>query len=167
MHDMSRRIAILAAIITVAAAIGVAAPAALASGCSGSACVGHDPVTYGCSATSTKSATAFLNGVAVATVWNRYSLGCNANWARAQLTQAGINQHLTIQVKVWITATYQTMCFPGPSNTGSWQEICDPLPGYGGSAIVYTDMVDGSYKTYAGVDVYAGSNDVTSAVSPQ
>jgi hypothetical protein len=154
-------------VATLGVAVCSTSTPAAASTCSGSTCVGRDPVTYGCAATSTKTATAFIGSDAVATVWNRYSLGCNANWARGQLTALGVSRHYTIQVRVWVNAPYQSMCFPGPSNTGSSQENCYPLPGYGGSSMVYTDMVDGSYKTYAAVNVYDGNNLVASAVHDQ
>src|ERR1700704_5948145 len=63
----------------------MAAPA-YASSCYGYSCHGRDPVAAGCPVSSTT-----VTYGAYATVWNRYSYVCKANWARAQLTPAAIS----------------------------------------------------------------------------
>lgn len=91
----ARRFAVLlmaAMSLAALAAGGVVAPSASASsavsaaGCHAANCAGHDPTTHGCSATSTTSSSG-----ALATVWNRYSAACDANWVRGQLTTAALN----------------------------------------------------------------------------
>lgn len=156
------RLGMAAAVIvaTAAAAIGVTASPAAAATCWGYSCHGHDPVVYGCSATSTVSNTAYdTDGVAVAVVDNRYSAGCNANWARAHLTDAGLARGYRIQAEITTTdshGTYEDMCYPGPSNTGALTEYCTGT--YGGSTgWIYTDMVDGTNVTHAYVWVYTSS----------
>src|SRR4029077_5387110 len=89
------------------------------------------------------------------TLWNRYSSGCKANWARAQLTIAGIKAQDTFWIDVYTTDSQghkEFMCYPGPDNTGLLTEIqdCD-VPTYGGSEILYTDMVDGTKLTTADI----------------
>jgi hypothetical protein len=151
------------------AVIGTAASASAAS-CSGYSCHGHDPNVYGCSVSSTASAPANFNGTQVATVYNRYSQNCNANWGRGQLTQAGLNAHDSIIVDVFTTdshGTHEYMCYPGPNNTGALTENCSGAT-YGGSAAIFSDMVDGTNTATADVYVYNSSGTfITSASASQ
>lgn len=135
----------------------VNAPSArAASACYATSCAGYDPISYGCAVTSTTTHVG-----ALATVWNRYSYGCRANWARAQLTTAAVNAgyKMWVEVQAPITAEGEEyMCwpnYPSQNNQGFSFEFCNPALGpYGGSSIVYTDMVDGTNTTYATVTVF-------------
>jgi len=138
------------------AMVGLGAAPAAAAGCWGAACAGHDPVLYGCSVSSTTTQTGSISGVQVVTVWNRYAANCNANWARAQLTTAAINAGYTMKVFADTTvAPLQSMCFPGPSNTGQSTEAC--TGSYGGGSIVYTDMVDGTHWVIASASIFSAT----------
>lgn len=157
------RLATLASVAILAAGYAVlgAAGSASAASCSGYSCHGLDPEIYGCSATSTITVPVKYDGVQVATLWNRYSSGCNANWARGQLTTAGRSAHDTFGITVTTTDNqgYEFMCYPGADNLGLIDEyyFCLGLPAYGGSQILYTDMVDGTKKTTAVIYVYNSS----------
>jgi hypothetical protein len=133
------------------------ATTAVAAGCYATNCAGHDPTTHGCSATSTTTTSG-----ALATVWNRYSAGCDANWARGQLTSAALNAGDTMQVMIFtVDRDHNTerMCWPSPDNDqGYSDEFCNGY--YGGSSIAYTDMVDGTNVTQAYVMVFNSSGDV-------
>lgn len=152
----SRIIGILiATVISIAGLSATGVTPANAATCYATSCAGHDPTTHGCSATSTTSYSGSL-----ATVWNRYSAGCDANWGRAQLTAAALAAGDTMYVEIY---TYEpgnyeeSMCWPTDSNDqGIDYEFCNGNP-YGGSSIVYTDMVDGTYETYADVSVFDSS----------
>lgn len=165
-------LAATAAILLAAAGIMPAlnATSAQAAGCSGYSCHGYDPVAEGCSATSTTTAYATAGGVTYATVWNRYSAGCNANWSRAQLTSAAINAGYSMLVFADTSdshGTYEDVCWPGPDNNiGALNESCGGP--YGGSSIAYSDMVDGTNTTNAVVFVLdSGGNLVTKAIASQ
>jgi hypothetical protein len=98
----------------------------------------------------------------VATLWNRYSSNCNANWARVQLTSAGLSAGDSFIVSIQTTDSKgagEFMCFPGPSNTGQMIEDCSEIQ-YGGSLPAYTDMVDGTNLTTATLYVYDSSGAV-------
>lgn len=87
---------------------------------------------------------------------NRYSWGCNANWARAELTQLAYNNGDKFIVTIWTVlpdGSSENMCYPGPSNTGQILEACSGAKLHA-EGFWYTDMVVGTYKTYAVVTVY-------------
>jgi hypothetical protein len=135
-----------------AVGLGVSASPAAAATCSGISCAGHDPVNAGCAVSSTKTTVGGL-----ATVWNRYSSGCNANWARAQLTTAAFNAGDSLIIIVTTTDSLsqsESMCYPGPSDTGALHEYCYLNQYYSGSGAAYTDMVDGTHVTQAFAYVY-------------
>jgi hypothetical protein len=139
--------------------VGVStAPASAASGCYGYTCHGYDLYHFGCSYTSTTAANAFSGNTKLATVYNRYSAGCNSNWAEAILTPAAISAGDKMAIEVSTDrdseGTSEWMDYPGPSNTGAPTESWYPNDFYSGSASVYTDMVDGTNLTYASVSVY-------------
>ena len=176
---MQKRLArlIVAAAILVGAA-GVmpvfATASAQAAGCSGYSCHGRDPIAEGCSATSTVAANASAGGVTYATLWNRYSAGCNANWGRAQLTSAALNAGDTMYILASTSdsrGSFEDMCWPATDNSaGDLVESCTNYPnsGYGGSSIAYCDMVDGTNATFAYVFVYNRSGqEVASAIAEQ
>ena len=145
-----------------------ATPAQASTSCYGYSCHGHDPVTYGCSTTNS-SPPAYVvdsSGTTLATVWDDWSYGCKANWANAVLSPAAINAGdvLFVEIKTKDSQNQnEWMCYPGLENdSGKLTEGCaygaypgEPGIGYGGSAGAYTDMVDGTNKTYADVTVYA------------
>jgi hypothetical protein len=170
------RLAATAAILLGAAGAvpALTATSALAAGCSGYSCHGRDPVAEGCSASSTVTAYASAGGVTYATLWNRYSGGCNANWSRAQLTSAAINAGYKMYVLASTSdshGNFEDMCWPGPDNNiGELVENCTnyPYSGYGGSSTAYSDMVDGTNTTFAYVFVYNSSGqEIASAIAAQ
>lgn len=145
----------------VAMLVGTQVPASAAT-CHGYTCHGHDPSTYGCSATSTVTANAFdSDNAIVAVIQNRYSSGCAANWARGWLTSTGVARGYKIYVEIDTTDSQghqEDMCYPGPSNTGLLNEDCSSWPdgGFGGSTTaVFSDMSDGTHVTRAWVFVWS------------
>jgi hypothetical protein len=151
-----------AALIASGIIFGSGGPAFAAS-CSGGGCVGHDPYLYGCAVTSTTSAT-YTSGAAQATIVNKYSFGCNANWAEASLNAAARSAGWQIQESVWDynaaqTGTLAEACFPSNfNNSGQSWETCNGLY-YNGSTgwPAWTDMVNGSYFTKAPMSVFNAS----------
>lgn len=123
----------------------------VAAACSGLFCAGFDPIDQVCSATSTTSSSDSL-----VLLQNRYSLGCNANWARVELTQQGYsNGYRFIE---WIMTTDslgdESMCYPGyNSNKGYLVENCTGATVHA-TGFWHTDMVDGTNKTLAFVNVF-------------
>lgn len=161
-----RRLSIIAAAIVVAA-IGTTgvAQAATAEGatpravpCTGYSCHGYDPHAWGCDKYRTTSTE--TRG-ALATIVNRYSAGCNANWAQARLSPAAIaaGDKMTTDIEAVDTrGNWEVMCYPGASDTGGLTELC--TGDYSGSAPGYTAMVDGTNLTFAAVYVWdpSGNN---------
>lgn len=131
-----------------------AAPAQAAS-CYAYSCHGLDPVSAGCPVSSTVTTYG-----ALATVWNRYSYVCKANWVRAQLTPAAIaaGYQWMIEINTRDSRGYtERMCEPAiDSNARNLDETCrGPInyswSGYG--SVWYSDMVDGTNRTTATVNV--------------
>jgi hypothetical protein len=158
-RNVGRAVMLLAATATLAmmtAGGGVAplANAATAAACHAANCAGHDPTVYGCSATSTTTSSG-----ALATVWNRYSAGCDANWGRAQLTTAALNAGDQMEITIdTVDSDHngETMCWPSPGNNEGFDtEFCNGY--YAGSSIAYTDMVDGTNLTQTYVIVVNSS----------
>jgi hypothetical protein len=169
-HRLARLTVAIALLAAGGTASMLSATAASAASCSGFSCHGYDPVAEGCSTTSTTTAYASSGGVTYATLWNRYSAGCKANWSRAELTSAAISAGYTMLVLADTSdsrGNYEDMCWPGPNNNvGALNESCGNP--YGGSSIAYTDMVDGTNTADAYVYIYNSSgNLVTYAVSSQ
>ena len=159
--------------VVVAVVLGLAAVPAHAVSCFGFSCAGHDPVVYNCSVTSTTTATAFSGSTAMATLWNRFSSNCKSNWGRAQLTPAALNlgykAYVTISTQHDSHNFFESMCFPGPDNTGALTEGCIGYAtgGFGGSSVFWSDMVDGTNLATAVVEVFdaSGHSIATAAVS--
>jgi hypothetical protein len=140
------------------------APASASPTCKGLSCHGHDPNVYGCVVSSQKSAYYYHGPVLMATLTNKYSIKCNANWSQAQLSPYAASLGWNFQVVAWTTDSAngdEWMCWDGPNspnNTGSPQENCPT--GYGPpfpdnmSAPAWTDMVDGTHVTYSGMNIY-------------
>jgi hypothetical protein len=154
---------ISAVLFAVPVTLGVAvaaAPGASAATCSGYTCHGHDPVKYGCSVASTKQDTIQdFSGNTVATIWNRYSANCNANWVRGQLTTAAARAGDSMDIYIETTDSRgndEYMCYPSPSNdSGNLTEDCgDIYFGYTGTDVAWSDMVDGSNTTDATIAIY-------------
>lgn len=127
-----------------------------AAGCYGYSCHGFDPIARSCPVSSTT-----VTYGAYATVWNRYSNVCKANWAKAQLTPTAIGRGYQWLVYVWTVDSRglsEQACEPTPDgNLGYLNERCaGPInpawSGYGSSW--YTDMVDGTNVTTATVAIY-------------
>jgi hypothetical protein len=148
-----RALALATAAMT-AGGIITAAPAR-ASSCYGYSCHGLDPVKASCPVSSTTTTYG-----AYATVWNRYSYACNANWVRAQLTPAAISagyQWIIVITTIDSKGQSERMCYPWNDNTGYLDEQCSdrmdvPINGYEQAA--WSDMVDGTNVTSADVIIY-------------
>jgi hypothetical protein len=158
---MRRAYLVIAAVAMIAGlgAVGLArAPLASAAPCSGASCQGLDPATTGCNQYDSSQVTT-PDPHPLATLVNWYSTGCNANWAQAWLSPAALAAGDVMAVVISTTDSQnppqlEYECYPGTgSNTGK-NEGCDAGVRYGGSAGAYTDMVDGTNTTYAGVSVY-------------
>lgn len=139
-------------------AVGVFPPAAPAQAatCYGWSCAGRDPVAFGCPASSTT-----VTYGALATIWNRYSYVCKANWARVQLTPQSVaagNQWLLTITTIDSRGYSERMCWePIDGNQGHLAETCYGVISRGRASydqIVWTDMVDGTNITEASVTVY-------------
>jgi hypothetical protein len=135
----------------------VSAGSASAASCSGYSCHGLDPSNR---CTDTASAWVPVNSIDpvwnnVAVLYNKYSKPCNSNWAWAQLTPWAANDFSMV---VFITTldshgNLESMCYPGPGNTGHLNEYCYNY-NYAGKLPAYTDMVDGTHVTQAYCYVY-------------
>ncbi len=167
--------AVAVLVATTATVLGATAGPAAAAGCWGLGCHGYDVNYMGCAVSSVVGPHAAKDpkdGVVVAYVENRYSYGCNANWARGWLTQAGIDRGYRIQVVVTtydsqVPSVYEQMCVPNAANnTGTTEEDCSGTFG-GSTAVLFTDMVDGHNKTYAYVHVWSGSTFVVQGEADQ
>lgn len=138
--------------------------------CYGYSCHGHDPYRYGCSKSSDTTAPANYQGTQVATLWNWYSVQCNANWSEGALTTAGLNAGDSIIIDISTTDSHgywEYMCYPGPDDTGALLEYCSGAH-YGGAATAWTDMVDGTNKTVSDLYVYdRNGNQITYATTSQ
>jgi hypothetical protein len=148
------------AMALVAGFVVLGSGSASASTCFGYSCHGHDPVVYGCSASSTTTAYASVSGTAVAEVQNRYAGNCNSNWVRGALTSAGVSRGYWIVVDVSTVDSHGTseyMCYPGPNNTGALNEYCSGSTYGGNTTFIYSDMVDGTNTATARVFVYTCS----------
>lgn len=159
-----------ATVLAVGAAVLVSAGSASAATCSGFTCHGHNPVTYGCPVSSTVTVPVDYNGVQIATLWNRYSYDCNANWGRAQLTAAGLKDRFSFEVSITTTDSHgdqELMCYPGPNNTGQLVEACPRGQTYSGSLAAYTDMVDGTNTTRAQVALIGDGQVIISSPASQ
>lgn len=156
---VTARVAQAGAVLGVATVLtlgGTAPPAtATTTTCYGYTCHGHDPGRYGCVVTSTKVATVYQGTTPIATLENRYSYGCNANWAQAQLTSTAINWGYRITVCVDTTdsrGSFEQMCAPTAyPDSGALQEPPEPC---GSSGPLSTDMVDGTDITTTTLTVF-------------
>ena len=149
----ARTATLSAATVLALSTAGLAASSlpAAAAGCSGFTCHGLDPTAQGCTATATaqKSGTEAI-------VMNRYSSGCNANWARAALTQKGYDAGDSMVIIVTTTDSkghLESMCYPGPNGAGTLNEYCY-YHDYASTSWAYTDMVDGTNNATASAYVY-------------
>jgi hypothetical protein len=157
--QLFRRLTLVMMIVVSLGAVGLSAasvPAARASTCYGFSCHGHDPIAYGCPVSSTVTTYGVL-----ATVWNRYSAVCKANWVRAQLTPAAIaaGDQWMIEISTIDSKGYsEDMCeWTSQDNLGYIDEQCSSLlsPADSGYASTwYSDMVDGTNITTASVIIY-------------
>jgi hypothetical protein len=151
-HRVAGRTLISAVIVFLVSATGLvisSGPAAAAS-CFGYPCHGKDPINAGCAASDSKTVTGHYGKIT-----NYYSGGCKANWASGSVTLAGVNYVMEVVITTTDSrGSSESMCFPGPSDTGALHEYCyidDFNYTYG-----YSDMVDGSNVTAASVYVYRG-----------
>jgi hypothetical protein len=140
----------------------VSAGSASAANCSGYSCHGLDP-SGRCTDTASKWRYATIGGVLdpepVAILYNKYSKSCNSNWAWAALTPEG--RYAGLSMVLFITTSdsrgnLESMCYPGPSNTGNLNEYCYNY-NYTGTLPFYTDMVDGTHVTQAYLYIYDAS----------
>jgi hypothetical protein len=138
----------------VAVDVGTASPAQAAS-CYGYTCHGLDPIKAGCPVSSTVTTYG-----ALATVWNRYSDTCKANWGRAQLTPAAAAagyQWIVVIDAIDSHGYSERMCYPWNDNTGYLAEQCVGtlhIGSVGYDGVAWTDMLDGTKVTHASIVVY-------------
>jgi hypothetical protein len=156
------RMTVTVVITLLLALLGVTtASPAQASGCFAASCGGWDPVSKGCSATSTTAASG-----AWGTVWNRYSAGCRANWVRGQLSTAAVNAGYQLWISIETTDSTGAgaqACYPIPGSVSNHGYVWEPC--YGGgpihtSSIIYSDMVDGTKLTQAYMDIFDASSNL-------
>jgi hypothetical protein len=166
----------LVAALLAAGGLMIAAPAAPASAsltCKGLSCHGHDPNVYGCVVSSQKFAYYYSGSTFMATLTNKYSIKCNANWSQAQLSPYAKSLGWNYLVGISTTDSaggFESMCWnnePGsPNNTGNPVEGCPlgngpPFPD-NISVPAWTDMVDGTNVTISVMEIYdAYGNPVT------
>lgn len=146
MNHIRKTLLLAAALPLAAGAATVPANPANAAGCYGYSCHGLDPGVAQC-AVSSKT----YSYMSEAVVHNYYSKACNANWASAGFTQQGYNDGDSMAVVITTTDSQghlESMCYPGPSNTGNLNEFCYNY-NYRGTSPAYTDMVDGTNVTQA------------------
>jgi hypothetical protein len=145
---------------TVLATLGViatAGPAAAAS-CSGSSCAGHDPVVYNCpvAAIDKKVEDVYDQGGSwIASVSNNYSATCNANFTRGQLTTLAAEAGDSIVIEAATKFGPSEDVFY-PSNYNNSGRASEPWNGtyYSGTAVAWTDMVDGTNQVWSTITVY-------------
>lgn len=170
---LTRLTALASGMALVAGALVFSASGTALASCTGWGCHGLDPSAQGCSATSTVTASANFNGTTLATLQNRYSSGCNANWARAELTTAGLNAHDQFYIDIFTNDShgiFEYMCYPvvsGENGAGDLDEDCSGAL-ISASGFWFSDMVDGTNSTTADVYVYNSSGTfLTSASATQ
>lgn len=141
------------AVVTGTTGLVVSSGPALAAPCWAALCAGHDPYKKGCKDSDHKTVTGKY-GV-ITNYYSGGSSGCRANWARAHVTPAGLDYAAYAVVVITTTDSngkQESMCYPGPSDTGKLNEYCyQNLYGLG-----WTDMVDGSKVTEAELYLYSG-----------
>lgn len=132
----------------------VSATSASAASCSGYSCHGLDP-SGRCTDTASAWTDVNSNLENVAILYNKYSKPCNSNWAWAQLSPWAANDFSMVVVITTLDShgNLESMCYPGPGNTGHLNEYCYNY-NYEGTLPAYTDMVDGTHVTQAYCYVY-------------
>ncbi|WP_157436511.1 hypothetical protein [Actinospica robiniae] len=168
-----------AASLALAAALGgiplvtFGAPSAsAAAGCSTRGCASYDPYAESCTAASSITKT-YTSGAAVATVVNEYSSVCKANWVFAYENTSAQNAGWTLSLSISTTdssGASESMCGPSPileTDPGSANiiEVCRGT--YGGATgwPMWTDMVDGTNKSYATLKVFSSAGKTIASVS--
>lgn len=124
--------------------------------CWGATCFGKDPYALGCANNITEvKALDQSNGVTYATVWNDYSITCNANWTQGQATASA-----TGGIYIYIQdSNGHRQCYPGTSCPDFGSQF------YTGGAIAWTNMVDGTGPAWANIDAKVGTADIVAGVS--
>ena len=125
--------------------------------CTAAGCYNIDPYAEGCGAATTYNHISYVStpieegipgaGVAIyGYITNYYSSWCVANWALVSVTTAGHNASIITDLQITTTDTNkhsEEMCYPIQ---------CNPFSFYPGTAYPsWTNMVDGTNKTYAHV----------------
>ena len=163
----------IAALMTVGglAIVAPALPASASPTCYGYSCHGHDPNVYGCTVSSETFAYYYSGRTLMATLTNKYSIKCDANWVQGQLSADAVSLGWNFAIAITTTdskGTGEVMCWGGPgsyNNTGQLGEPCVNLgPVYNDSSTnpAWTDMVDGTNYTKGGMALEdANGNDIT------
>jgi hypothetical protein len=124
--------------------------------CTATYCYNLDPYAEGCGTATTYNHISYVQtpfgGSFSGQPWftygyitNYYSSWCVANWAVVSLTQTGYDA--SVGIALWITTTgNEKMCYPVD---------CGYYPGPAYPA--WTNMVDGTNKTFAYVDANVGA----------
>lgn len=167
----SRRMlaALPAALVLVGGALAMTAGSAAAAPCSGGSCNAQDPYSLGCTAASSITKT-YTSGSKVATFVNEYSKLCNANWVFAYENTAAQNAGWQLNIGISTHDThgvYWFMCSPYPAEFsigGGISEQC--VDNYGGANgwPMWTDMVDGTNKSFGSMNVYDSSGNLITTV---
>jgi hypothetical protein len=149
-------------IIAVAAMFMISAPApAHAAGCHDAGCAGLDPYQQGCVNTDISNK---VVGGTYGSLTDIYSPDpdCRANWAQGTLYYTGYSMYVYIYTTD-SNGNREDMCQPGPSNTGQLISYCYNSPYNGG--VAWTDMVDGTNITHAGMSIYGPSGNLVESLS--
>ena len=105
-------------------------------------CYGKDPYSLGCANSIHEVSQVVKNssGVSIAKVWNDFSYTCDANWTQGQRLS---NNYAGIWISIQAIDSNnppknETQCYP------ETLDCVDPGPYYTGTAIAWTNMVDGT-----------------------
>lgn len=159
--------ALTAALVIAGGTLFAVAGSAAAAPCYGGSCNTQDPYNLGCTAYSSITKT-YTSGSKVVTFVNEYSKVCNANWVFAFENTAAQNAGWQLNIGISTLDANNTrwfMCSPYTAEFsigGGISEQC--WKNYGGANgwPMWTDMVDGTKKSYGSLYVYDTSgNQIT------
>lgn len=173
MRRIFRKAAVTGTSLTIAVAavlmLGIATPApahAAVGGCFASGCTGLDPYNLNCGGRGGDAQTNFVSTKGDF-LFNDYSPSCQANWAEGTLSQEQVSAGYSMYVYISTTDSNgqsESMCSPTPGG-GGLHEYCTDTPYKGIDA--WTDMVDGTNTTYAGMTVYDANGNVVNQLTLQ
>lgn len=149
--------------------LGIATPApahAAVGGCFASGCTGLDPYDQVCGGPGGDAEQNFVSTEGDF-LFNYYSPGCQANWAEATLSATQVSAGDSMYVYISTTDSNgqsESMCSPTPNDrSGGLHEYCYDTPYAGVQA--WTDLVDGTNVTFAGMIVYDANGNIVNQLS--